>query len=113
MTTTHDHEQDGSPPAPLEYRISTIADFLRVPAEKQAELLRDFGAWLDLARNHVELDAVARSIAGSGVSFDTGHFTWIDDDIEGCTALDFKTPAGEFIKRLDVVHVEHVKGGAQ
>lgn len=92
-----------------EYRISTIGDFLKVPVEKQAELLRDFGHWLELAREHATLDDLVRTIAGDGVTFDTSAFTWIDDGVAGLSAFDFKTTEGEQVVRLNVVQVEHVQ----
>jgi hypothetical protein len=105
MTTNHEQVQRESATGSPEYRISSIADFLSVPAAKQAELLRDFAGWLDLARDHAMLDEIARAIAGPAVAFNTTTFTWIDDGIDGCTALDFRTDDGGHIARLAVVPV--------
>jgi hypothetical protein len=90
-----------------EYRIATIADFLAVPAEKQADLLRDFRLWLDHARS--QADDVSRELGdllGGRFSFDTTYFTWIDDGIAGVSALDLRDDDSDRVVRLGVARPE-------
>lgn len=90
-----------------EYRIASIADFLAVPAEKQAECLRDFNSWLVQARQHEAISAHLSSTLGGKVTFSTSNFTWVDDGVSGCSALDFHEEGGDRVARLPMT------GGAQ
>lgn len=83
-----------------EYRISSIADFLAVPVEKQDELLHDFAAWLNAARKHEEISKHATAMLGGAVAFSTDSFTWIDDGIAGCSALDFRDSESDSVVRM-------------
>lgn len=90
-----------------EYRIASIADFLAVPADKQPELLRDFGLWLGMARGQAAISAGLSEALDGKVTFSTSSFTWVDDGIAGCSALDFKEDGGDKAVRFPI------KGGAQ
>lgn len=90
-----------------EYRIATIADFLAVPAEKQDECLRDFGLWLGMARDQAAISAGLSEALDGKVTFSTSEFTWIDDGVAGCSALDFREEGGDRVMRFPMT------GGAQ
>lgn len=69
---------------PDEYRIETLADFLKVPKEKWPELFRDFGTWLAIMAKQAELEAAYREALGPGVSL-LPSFIWADDGVAGIT----------------------------
>lgn len=73
-----------------EYRISSIADFLKVPEEKQHELIADFITWLNSARRgKVIADRLADLTGVPGqIHFNTESFTWVDDGMRGNSGLD-------------------------
>lgn len=83
-----------------EYNIATIADFLNVPEEKQAECLRDFAMWLNEARNPTIMCMQASEILGCEVTFKTETFTWIDDGIAGRSSFDFSENGGKKVTRF-------------
>lgn len=85
-----------------EYEISSLADFLAVPHEKQAECLRDFETWLNMARQREEADRLLKVMLGSGVAFDTRSFFWIDDGIAGVTALQINEEGDGRTMRLNL-----------
>lgn len=60
------------------YEIKELMDFVKVPAERRAACLADFAQWVDSyeAVKAVLGDALVRS-----------HFVWIDDGIEGISAV--------------------------
>lgn len=91
-----------------EYRIATIADFLQVPAEKQAELLRDFATWLTAARDAAGISQDLTDLLGGRMTLSTEYFTWIDDGVPGCSAIDLRADDGEQVARVLLP-----KGGAQ
>lgn len=85
-----------------EYKISSIADFLKVPAEKQAECVRDFVTWLNMARDAAEIGDLMTEILQGKVSFGLESFTWIDDGVSGCSAIDVTEEGGPRSVRLDI-----------
>ena len=89
-----------------EYEISTIADFLKVPEEKQAACIADFITWLGLARHNAEAIASLNAILGEGaVSFDCGRFTWVDDGTQGVSAIGFTTPDGQSLGEIRIADI--------
>lgn len=84
-----------------EYKINSIADFLAVPHEKQAECLRDFGTWLNMARDHAEFDQLMKQALGDGLSFKNNSFVWIDDGIAGITALQIEEDGSDRTMRIN------------
>ncbi len=76
------------------YEINTIADFLKVPAERQADCLKEFASFLAFVR-------LAQTVGTAFNSpIENGAFVWVDDgktDI-GVRLHDIKT--GEFIKEI-------------
>ena len=67
---------DGSAP---EYVIATVGDFLKVPEDRQADCLAEFADFLGMARDIVELAAIAGEVVGVDAAAQIGPFTWIDD----------------------------------
>jgi hypothetical protein len=85
-----------------EYKIATIADFLKVPEEKQEQCLRDFFAWLTLARQAKELE---QSLAGGileGTTLGLDSFLWIDDGKDGLSAVSVSSN-GKALGRINLV----------
>lgn len=60
---------------PERYELKTVADFFKVPAEKRAACIHDFGLWLEMHDGFRELFSGI-----SGVRAHTETFGWIDDD---------------------------------
>lgn len=84
-----------------EYRIAKLADFLAVPAEKQAECLRDFEMWLQMAREQTAVNQIMSDMLGGVVKFNVEYFTWCDDGISGLSSIDFHEDGGNRSMRID------------
>ena len=63
------------------YEIRTVADMLKVPADKRQEMLRDFYTWLTFA-DSIKIDTKAFK-----ASINTDVFVWIDDGREGVSHI--------------------------
>jgi hypothetical protein len=64
-------------PKPQRYEITTLADFLKVPAERRQDCLTDFLMWLAMheqARQMTEF---------KDIRFPMDQFVWIDDGQQG------------------------------
>lgn len=73
-----------------EYPINCLSDFLKVPAEKQAECLRDFGTWLDMCRRKDDLQSeLEAEFPGINASLNLEGFVWIDDGEPGISDVSF------------------------
>lgn len=67
------------------YEIRTVKDFLKVPASKRADMLADFGQWIEMCS---AVDLLFRpEILTTGDSF-----KWIDDGIAGLSEIHIRTP---------------------
>jgi hypothetical protein len=83
----------------MEYEINSLFDFLKVPENKQAECLEDFGTWLTLCRNAGSIKAdLAEEFPGISASLSTEGFVWIDDGAQGVSDVSFSVN-GEEIAR--------------
>lgn len=83
-----------------EYRISSLADFLQVPADKLDECLADFQTWLSLARQADEVSRIGSNMLGAEAKLSLRAFTWIDDGKRGVSAMDVVTTDGQRIGRI-------------
>lgn len=80
-----------------EYPINTLSDFLKVPAEKQAECLRDFESWLNACRRSDELQAeLAAEFPGIKAELNFDGFVWIDDGQPGISDVSITVNGREF-----------------
>lgn len=80
-----------------EYPINKLSDFLTVPAEKQAECLRDFETWLNVCRRSCDLQSeLEAEFPGMNASLNLDGFVWIDDGQPGISDVSF-TVGGERI----------------
>ena len=72
-----------SSPAPdgsaVEYVITTVGDFLKVPEDRQADCLAEFADFLGMARGIVELAEIVGEVVGADAAAQIGPFVWIDD----------------------------------
>jgi len=75
------------------YIIRNVWDFLKVPAERRAECLREFAIALDMAEaTRLLLDSLLVN-AGAAPSQLTDAFTWFDDDKHEATVhVEFTSP---------------------
>lgn len=70
-----------------EYEIRTLEDFLKVPADRLPECLRDFGDWLALARRKGEVDKILTEAVGVETDLAMDFFHWIDDGQRGVSEV--------------------------
>lgn len=72
-----------------EYRIEGLADFLKVPVERQAACLADFHLWLAFARDSQPTnDVICADLGLPGkLTLNPNVFTWRDDGVEGLGAV--------------------------
>jgi len=83
----------------MEYEINSLNDFLKVPENKQAECIEDFGTWLTLCRNVGSIKSdLAEEFPGISASLSTEGFVWIDDSVRGISDVSFSVN-GEEIAR--------------
>lgn len=86
-----------------EYPINKISDFLTVPADKQAECLRDFATWLDMCRRKDDLQAELNAeFPGINASLNFDGFVWIDDGQPGISDVSFS---------VDGIEIARANGG--
>ena len=78
------------------HEIRTIADFFRVPAERRAVLLREFGIWMDT------YEAMHLLLGDALKNFPPATFSWIDDDLGQAHVSIVKSGTGEVLAQ-DVV----------
>lgn len=69
-----------------EYKISTVADFLKVSADKREECLVDFLQWLQLVDNPELIESFAQ-ITGVTAEFVISEFRWVDDGLRGISDI--------------------------
>jgi hypothetical protein len=63
-----------------EYELRTVQDFLKVPEDRRALCLHEFGQWLEMAAR-VELLRGLLDAAGAKLTNDPFEaFCWVDDD---------------------------------
>lgn len=72
-----------------EYRIETVSDFLKVPAERRAACLAEFTDWIELAEAMTDLTAAC------GVESEAFRFEWIDDGKSERTVVVEASPQAE------------------
>ena len=63
----------------IQYEIQTVADFLKIPEDRQADCLSEFADSLDTARTMIEIVKAAGIAAGVDTNPTFGPFIWIDD----------------------------------
>ena len=61
------------------YIIETIADFLKVPTERQDACLEEFDGFLHTARAIAEMAAIVGEVVGADPKAEFTAFVWIDD----------------------------------
>ena len=64
---------------PNTYRIETVADFLKVPPERQDACLEEFDGFLHTARAVAEMASIVGEVVGVNPQTQIGAFVWIDD----------------------------------
>jgi len=86
---------------PAEYNIQTLTDFLKVPPDRLPACIKDFAAFLELARSVDDIAVAITKATGKLVTPDksaTGlWFIWIDDGECGCSEvlLQFESSNGK------------------
>lgn len=66
-----------------EYRIETVADFAKVPADRLGDCLAEFVPFLFFTRHAGEADPEV------GLALEA--FTWIDDGVEGVRGVNLRS----------------------
>ena len=61
------------------YYIKTVEDFLKFPAEKREDCLKDFMAWMQFS------DVISRCTPN--IVSNNQVFHWVDDDIRGISGV--------------------------
>jgi hypothetical protein len=84
-----------------EYKIASLADFVKIPPEKLDACLIDFAAWLRLFRVEAEINSAATRMLGGAAKLSSESFTWVDDGIVGSSAFDVVCD-GEVLARVPV-----------
>lgn len=88
-----------------EYRIRTMADFLRVPRDRVEACLVDFQEWLSLAYDAAEISAGLCEAfeVPDGIRFSVDVFIWKDDGLAGVSSLSLVAEGtGELLHRIEV-----------
>ena len=70
-----------------EYEITTLADLMKVPADKWDELLADLRIWMDLR-------ASAAPLVEAGLLEIGETMTWVDDGKRGLNSLNLTLEIG-------------------
>lgn len=87
--------------SPKEYRISSLADFAKVPPDRLDACLVDFKAFLlHVCQSEAELVRLLGPVASGTVSVGES-FTWVDDGVPGIGFIDFYL-GDEKLGRVDV-----------
>jgi hypothetical protein len=86
-----------------EYAISSIKDFLSVPAESIDACLADFKTWIGLARYGSEFAVDFNEFIGvqNATSFIQDSFIWVDDGISGISRIQLSDQEGEEFARIE------------
>ena len=85
-----------------EYEIRTVEDFAKVPADRLAQCLSEFGAWLRLVREVKEVEGFLGVITGTEARLGTDRFIWRDDGKPGLGAINLvDKDSGETLGRVD------------
>ena len=78
------------------YEINTIADFLKVPAERQADCLQEFASFLAFVR-------LAQTVGTAFNSpIENGAFVWVDDGKTNIGVRLHDIETGKFISEVKI-----------
>lgn len=75
---------------PKTYAITTVTDFLKIPADRREIALREFKTWLSLC------ETVAPFV-DEGVMDLPDEYVWVDDDLGECTVSLIDRASGEHL----------------
>lgn len=79
--------------APARYEIRTVADFLKVPADRRAACLAEFPKCLEYAE---AFGGFLDACGANGARFDV--YVWTDDGVERVSACSATTRGKEFLR---------------
>jgi hypothetical protein len=88
------------------YEIKTVADFLKVPANRVEACLTDFRDWLTLGHNARAMANIveqAFEVPDGTMTMQFTRFMWIDDDVPGISGLNITDINGESL-RVDLIN---------
>jgi hypothetical protein len=69
------------------YEIETAADFVKVPADRMDECLKDFVQWVEFARVMNELGTALGKEVGVDEVFSGQRFVWTDNGKPGISGV--------------------------